>query len=476
MCLDNASGDQGDLLSRLHGEDRLRTASRLISGGRVRWILVVSAVVVVAVRLALVRGFVAPIHVAGASMAETLQGQHVRMVCDDCQMCYVFGLRFRGERGETTCPNCGYSNNAPSNQVLRGDRVLVDQWYGVWQQPDRWDLVALLSPDGSGEMIVKRIIGMPGEQVAIQYGDLYVDGRLLRKPLSVFRDMMVLVHDDRFFPQKTTQLPRRWRGEQSNSSWIPVAHGYRFKERLKTTADDDTALSSEDWLTYRHWLCFSKGVPRTRRTEETSVLDSLGYNQESPRGQLNVVSDLIVSGSMVIDGVGKFALRVADGSAWYITELSWPDGQWRLRCDNEELMTVVSRGVRPGEPFRVEYGMYDRTVVLTVNGRVILKYDVNPVPPESDVTPESRLSIGAHGLGVEASFLRVMRDVYFLAPGPPWDHWSAPRRLSSDQFLLLGDNAAVSTDSRHWVSAGISRSAITGRVIRWAGLRSLLAQ
>ena len=469
MCLDNAIGDQRDPMSR---DKTCSTKSpRLLSGSRTRWILLLSAAVLVVARMALVRGFVAPIYVAGASMAGTLQGQHVRMECEDCQIYYVSGLRFRGDHGETTCPNCGYGQNASSNRVYRGDRVLVDQWYGRWQQPSRWDLVALQSPDGSGEMIVKRIIGMPGEQVAIRSGDLFVDGRLLRKPLSVFREMMVLVHDDRFIPTTSAKLPRRWRGEQASTSWKPVTHGYRFKEHAKVAVDGNTAQSSHDWLTYRHWLCFSKGVPRTQRTEETSVLDSLGYNQDCPRGQLNAVSDLVLSGSFVIDGEGSFSLRVADGAMWYIAELNWPERKWRLRRDNDVLITVASQGVSCSVPFLMEYGMYDRKVLLTVNGRVLLEFDVNPVPQAPDDAPASRLSIGAVGLSVEASSLRVVRDVYFLAPGPPWTHWDAPRHLHAGHFLLLGDNAAMSTDSRHWTSAGIARNSITGRVIRWSESR-----
>ena len=115
--------------------------------------------------------------------------------------------------------------------------------------------------------------------------------------------------------------------------------------------------------------------------------------------------------------------------------------------------------------------MYDRTVLLTVNGRVLLKLDVNPLSRGPDDAPASRLSIGAVGLSVEVSSLRVVRDVYFLAPGPPWTHWEAPGRLSSGHFLLLGDNAAISTDSRHWASAGIARTLITGRVMRWSDTR-----
>ncbi|MBB74122.1 MAG: hypothetical protein CMJ75_06365 [Planctomycetaceae bacterium] len=472
MFLDNAIGDHRDPTSRDEGCSR--KLPRPLSGARARWILLLSAVGLVVTRMALVRGFIAPIYVAGASMAGTLQGQHVRVECEDCQINYVSGLRFRGDHGETTCPNCGFGQQTPASRVYRGDRVLVDQWYGRWRQPSRWDLVALPSPDGSGEMIVKRIIGMPGEQVSIQSGDLFVDGRLLRKPLSVFRDMMVLVHDDRFYPTTSAKLPRRWRGERAGTAWRPATQGYRFEEHTEVAGN--SARSIQDWLTYRHWLCFSKGVPRTQRTAETSVLDSLGYNQDSPRGQLNAVSDLVLSGSIVIDGEGRFSLRVADGPTWYMAELSWPERKWLLRRDDDVLLTVDSQGVSRGVPFLVEYGMFDRTILLTVNGRVLLKLEVNPVSRVPDDAPTSRLSIGAVGLTMDVSSLRVARDVYFLAPGPPWTQWNAPRRLPSGHFLLLGDNSAISTDSRHWGSVGVTGNSITGRVIRWSDSRSFVGK
>ena len=103
MCLDNAIVDQRDPTS--HDEICSKTPLRLPSRARARWMLLLAAAVLVIARMALVRGVVAPIYVAGASMAGTLQGQHVRVECEDCQIYYVSGRRFRGDHGETTCPN-----------------------------------------------------------------------------------------------------------------------------------------------------------------------------------------------------------------------------------------------------------------------------------------------------------------------------------------------------------------------------------
>lgn len=81
-------------------------------------------------------------------------------------------------------------------RMFRGDRVFVDKWsYGLrvpfmnkrlWQgeEPRRWDLVVFKSVEEDAEhgTLVKRIVGMPGEQVHIQDGLVYVDGEPLEIP------------------------------------------------------------------------------------------------------------------------------------------------------------------------------------------------------------------------------------------------------------------------------------------------------
>ncbi|MAV34364.1 MAG: signal peptidase I [Planctomycetaceae bacterium] len=470
MCGDYTSGDLERLPPAVYSPDRESKETGLRRWSWTRRLLLLLAFLPLTIRCLLVRGFVAPIRITGASMAGTLHGQHLRIDCDDCLMQYACGLRHRGESGHTTCPNCGYDQNSSREALCQGDRVLIDQWYGMWQQPARWDLVALPSPDGSSAMIVKRLIGMPGEQIAIQHGDVYVNGRLLRKPLGVLREMAILVHDDRYQPRLQPRLPRRWRAERNASGWQGVAGGYRFDDRSSPTSTDPSARPTVEWLTYRHWLCFPKAVPPAPRGEEIGVLDSLGYNQQAPRSRLNAVTDLMFSTRVTIDGMGQLSFRVADGATWYIAELSWPSGDWQLWRDSDRVLTVSPQFSRNVERLDIEYGLYDRMIVLTVNGRLLFEHQLRPDLDPSEHVPTSRLSIGAAGICADVSGLRVFRDVHFLAPGPPWSYWCTSHPLAADQFLLLGDNAAVSTDSRHWVSAGVASNSITGRVIRWPNL------
>ncbi len=57
------------------------------------------------------------------------------------------------------------------------DVVLVNRLIYDFQDPDRFDIVVFRRDDN--KMIVKRVIGLPGETVQIEDGQIYIDGRLL---------------------------------------------------------------------------------------------------------------------------------------------------------------------------------------------------------------------------------------------------------------------------------------------------------
>lgn len=64
--------------------------------------------------------------------------------------------------------------------LVPGDRVIV--WKpGSSSVPERWSILVVRVP----EVLIKRAVGLPGEQIHIENGDVFADGRLLVKPDSV---------------------------------------------------------------------------------------------------------------------------------------------------------------------------------------------------------------------------------------------------------------------------------------------------
>ena len=88
-------------------------------------------------------------------------------------------------------------------RFFRGDRVLVNKWiFGPripfttwrlwnWGGPNRWDIVVFRSIDPEAEhpILIKRVIGLPGERVKIKDGDILING-MIAEPPEKLRDVL----------------------------------------------------------------------------------------------------------------------------------------------------------------------------------------------------------------------------------------------------------------------------------------------
>ncbi len=63
-----------------------------------------------------------------------------------------------------------------------GDTVLVNKLAYLLSSPRRWDIVAFHAADDSDQSLVKRVVGLPGESIAIRGGEIYVNGEVVEKP------------------------------------------------------------------------------------------------------------------------------------------------------------------------------------------------------------------------------------------------------------------------------------------------------
>jgi signal peptidase I len=65
--------------------------------------------------------------------------------------------------------------------LLIGDRVLVDRVSWRFSQPERGDIVVFHAPV-IGPVLIKRIIGLPGDEISLSGGFVYINGRRLDEP------------------------------------------------------------------------------------------------------------------------------------------------------------------------------------------------------------------------------------------------------------------------------------------------------
>ncbi len=73
------------------------------------------------------------------------------------------------------------SGDSMEPTLFSGDLYLADQRAYLIDIPDRGDVIFAQESD-SEEVLVKRVVGLPGEEVKMIWGRIYINGALLDEP------------------------------------------------------------------------------------------------------------------------------------------------------------------------------------------------------------------------------------------------------------------------------------------------------
>ena len=70
----------------------------------------------------------------------------------------------------------------PTLQI--NDRVLVNKFIYRFTEPERGDIVVFESVESSDEDLIKRVVGLPGDEIAVRGGKLFVNGEPQKEPYT----------------------------------------------------------------------------------------------------------------------------------------------------------------------------------------------------------------------------------------------------------------------------------------------------
>jgi signal peptidase I len=65
-----------------------------------------------------------------------------------------------------------------------GDRVLVNKFIYRFTEPKRGDIVVFTSVDDPKEDLIKRVVGVPGDKIAVRGGKLFLNGEPQKEPYT----------------------------------------------------------------------------------------------------------------------------------------------------------------------------------------------------------------------------------------------------------------------------------------------------
>jgi signal peptidase I len=386
--------------------------------------------------------------VQGGSMATTLLGSHVDLTCPECKFSFSCDADDRDAEPLVVCPNCGAKFSPPTAQVLAGDRVLIDRTAFQVREPARWEVVAFDRSDDDEGLVVKRVVGLPGETIEIKDGDVYVNDQIRRKNLRQQRALRILVHDD----DSCGDAPR-WRAQGAGSNWTRQ-HGHPV--HAENLGEDI------GWLVYNH------ASPASDNPQTPARITDYGFYNRGRMQQRNEaihpMADVAMSFRIEeIHGRGLLWLQATDGRDQFMVQIDPGKCTFIVQKNPDENFAapVVATGDLPGSlrGQTIEVSLFDRQFLLAIAGKTLVTsaIDTPGAPPLSD----QPLAIGAKGLGIVVDRLRVYRDVYYTGPpvssSPDW-------ALGPDEYFVLGDNSPISEDSRTWTADRfVQRKSLVGK-------------
>ncbi len=193
------------------------------------------------------------------SMAPSLQGQHKDLSCQECGHQYRVGVKEEVDVAGTTCPICHYTTRMSireaSHVTNNGDRILVNKFIYDFKEPERFDVIVFKNPNIAKQNYIKRLIGLPGDNILIENGDIFTmqkrpdggyDKTIARKPshkvlhtVEAISDTNHIAHD-----LEVTQWPLQWLQRSGEANWTS-----QIGDGVTYTA---TARPEISWLKFRN--------------------------------------------------------------------------------------------------------------------------------------------------------------------------------------------------------------------------------
>jgi signal peptidase I len=446
------------------------------------------------------------------SMAPTLMGRHREVNCEECGVVFTVG-ETEGESpcNECICPNCEFVNELRETPVFKGDRILVlkalydlPSWLpGSLQDPKRWDVVVFKFPEEPQINYIKRLVGLPGEDLRIHYGNIFTrrEGdqgfHIARKSPEKQKVMRMLVYDNNH-PSRTLRAkgwPSRWQSDPGES-WAAFEEGRSFESPPGLTESTEWAGLSYHHLVNWMWRRNELELP----PREQLITDFYSYNAGMFNGVLrnddrrpHWVGDLSLSlRAEITTPRGKLRIELVEGGDQFICEFDLASGECRLLQipngeDREVELKAVSNGITHPGRYSITFANTDDRLTVWLDDRLLFgdgfdyegpRLGEEQRPTRLDLRPAR---VAVQGTHVRLSDLVLYRDIYYtygdrrsesmseyigypagswddsLSDPSQWDIFGTARvssfgRLGPDDFMMMGDNSPRSKDGRLWDS------------------------
>ncbi len=339
-----------------------------------------------------------------------------------------------------------------------GDRILVDKGRWLRHDPARWEPTVFQYPLNRSKNFIKRMVGMPGETLKIEDGDIWTsregtDFRIERKPEGPQEAL--------FFPYYPEPIEER--GFFANRRGFEGS-GWEIDERERRFAVDARGKVE---------LLFLLDVPQYR---------SEGIWGDAPlpgSGDGHMTAgDLRVRFGLKVERAGTLAVEVTEHGLARRLVLA-PEGSHATVAHADGTAGRFPIDLRLGTgDYEVSFANVDDALVIAIEGDADLRTTI-PFSSTDDAEQGAvaarrhRVAFEADGIQATLKDIRIDRDVHYTVDrGLGHDmRLVEGLRVPEGHYFMLGDNTASSKDSRAWQIAEVTME--DGTVIRWEEGRDL---
>ncbi len=378
--------------------------------------------------------------VQSRSMEPTFCGPRFALRCPECNATFSVALDVDPARGATgnldspeardfrerarfaACPECGF-DRVPTSDATFNDGELVDADPDANASIERWDVAVFR--DASGRRALKRVVGFPGERVAIRNGDLCVNGALERRSWEQIWSTAASVgatEIKRDGERTTITRVLRSRDPNGNARSTPTSISNESPIPAWNGANAAPVEFARDFFLEFQWLA-RDGAPcrfgvLARRPTRAWLVEL-----DSERATIDVASTPLYNGR-ARSGRDFAELTRADFAREERTQFEWR--RYDLRADRN---------------YAIQLAIVDGELILCVDGLECARVETNDLDDPSIGVAVPFVLLGD---ATRVTTPRILRDL----------HYSSARDASPEtvvpqgHFYVLGDNSPASRDSR----------------------------
>lgn len=333
-----------------------------------------------------------------------------------------------------------------------GDKIIANKFGILFSPIKRYDVFLFKYPLDKSTSFIKRVVGLPDEEIMINGGDIYARHKgadkflIAKKPLKIQESIWI--------PLIETDQTMQGRRERYNPS-LPIKE-WELPDNQINLQGESVTLQDGEIMAYktikdRYINNHNSGINMV-----SDIKLSFKIRAETPGGEIY---------STIKTRSGDFTLRLfPKPSEPYEAETPNLNRHFRTptfsQSNNLEYRLngslkknlPVEAIIKADTEHLIEILNFDGTIYVKINGQQAIKYDyikyIDDIASAENIRSPYQIELGARKQTASISEPKIWRDIYYDSAGILKNR--QPLTIPQNKYFSIGDNIPNSKDSRLW--------------------------